>query len=74
MIQQAIQFLKTTSKKKKKYGLDILELCQIEGTKVGFHSTCTDGIVSAAIIRSIGDAKIFIPLDYWILKQEIFML
>ena len=71
MLEQAIQFLKTISNTKKRYGLDVLDLCQIEGRKVAFHSTCTDGIVSATIIKSIKNAEIFIPLDYWILKQEI---
>ncbi|OLS16641.1 MAG: hypothetical protein HeimC3_52870 [Candidatus Heimdallarchaeota archaeon LC_3] len=71
MLEQAIQFLKTISNTKKRYGLDVLDLCQIEGRKVAFHSTCTDGIVSATIIKSIENAEIFIPLDYWILKQEI---
>jgi hypothetical protein len=62
-------FLNSITDKKKTFGFDVIELCQMEGKKIAFHSTCTDGIVSAAVLKSTLEEEIFIPLDYWILKQ-----
>ncbi|MHA1984872.1 MAG: DHHA1 domain-containing protein [Candidatus Hodarchaeales archaeon] len=69
MYDEVRNFLNSITDKKKSFGFDVIDLCQMEGKKVAFHSTCTDGIISAAVLKSTLEEAIFIPLDYWILKQ-----
>ena len=65
-------FLVHLKDKKKSYGIEILNLCEISDTKkVAFHAFCTDGIVSAALLRAVKEGDVFVPVDYWALRQRI---
>ena len=64
-------FLMNLKDKKKTYGIEILNLCEIsEKRRVAFHAFCTDGIVSASLLRAAGEGDVFIPIDYWALRQK----
>jgi len=59
-------------RKKEQYRKDLVKLAKESSRKVGYHFNCPDGIVSAALIRSIFPNEIltFIPIDYPMLKDQ----
>ena len=56
---------------KKKYALEVINLVNLEGKKIAYHAFCTDGVISASLLKGINEGDLFIPLDYSLLNNEI---
>lgn len=52
------------------YIKEVFETLQKEGKKAAYHGFCTDGAISASLIKYLGWAEVFVPLEYNILKNE----
>jgi hypothetical protein len=55
----------------KNYVKDVFKEISKDGKKVAYHYMCTDGVISASILKYMGWGDVFIPLDYDILKNEV---
>ncbi|OLS20006.1 MAG: hypothetical protein HeimC3_42170 [Candidatus Heimdallarchaeota archaeon LC_3] len=56
---------------KKQYFSEIIDLLKKPGRKVAYHAFCTDGAISAALLKLVGEGDIFVPLDYSIINNKI---
>ena len=59
------------NKDKKNYIFEIID--QLENGKdfIAYHGSCTDGSITAALLKYFEAEKIFIPLNYDVLKDKI---
>lgn len=68
---EIIKYIKTRVPKEKRQNyLDIIELTENKGRRVAYHGPCTDGAISAALLKHLNEGEVFIPLNYDILYDS----
>ena len=73
LFNQCLEYITTIQNiEKKRYAQEVIELLKLPGRRVAYHAFCTDGSVSAALLKKAGEGDVFIPLDYWLINHEIF--
>jgi hypothetical protein len=68
LVNEYISTLKNPEKKQ--YAKEVMEQLEEPGRKVAYHAFCTDGVISASLLKVAGEGDIFIPLDYSLINDE----
>ncbi|MHA1984744.1 MAG: hypothetical protein ACW967_10340, partial [Candidatus Hodarchaeales archaeon] len=55
----------------KQYAKEVMEQLEKGGRKVAYHAFCTDGVISATLLKTAGEGDIFVPLDYSLINNEV---
>ena len=59
------------NKEKKNYIFEIIDQLENGQDFIAYHGSCTDGSITAALLKYFETDKIFIPLNYDVLKDKV---